>query len=640
MAERDFDYVVIGSGAGGGPLAANLAKAGFKVMLMEAGGDPCDESGDRGRWMYEVPIFHGASTEYDECAWDFFVRHYSDDALQARDSKVVPDRYLRPTDKKPVIWYPRAGALGGCTAHNAMITVMPQDSDWNYIAQLTGDDSWKAEKMNGYFERLENCTYVPRPGSLSSDIHKVADKLADLFRGHNVFEGLHEGHGFQGWLTTSESDPTLALGDEEIIPLLLNAIGSALHGQVGNPAVLAATKFDPNNPLRRRKSPEGVAFTPLAVDKGRRNGPRDYLLRTKKDYPNNLTIQMRSLATRIIFDGTQAVGVEFMEGPFLYKASPKANGAPAPATRQVTAREVILAGGAFNSPQLLMLSGIGPRDHLQKKGIDVLVDLPGVGQNLQDRYEVGVISEWKKPFALLGDSKFLPPATGSPADDVLAKWDKDHKGIYASNGTLVGIIKKSTPDKPEPDLYIFGLPGYFPGYSKGYSLETERFHDRFTWAILKAHTNNTAGQVSLKSNDPQETPNIEFHYFKEGNDAKGEDLDAVVKGVEFVRGMNQNLTKFIGQELAPGAKGDTPEKLRQFIQDEAWGHHASCTNKIGADGDKLAVLDSRFRVRGTQGLRVVDASVFPKIPGYFIVSAVYMISEKASDVIAEDAKRN
>jgi choline dehydrogenase len=638
MAERDFDYIVIGSGAGGGPLAANLARAGFKVMLMEAGGDPCAESADRGRWMYEVPIFHGASTEYNECAWDFFVRHYSDDKLQMADSK------KKIIDGKPYVWYPRAGTLGGCTAHNAMITVLPQDSDWNYIAQLTGDDSWKADKMNDYFERMEHCTYVPRPGSVRSDLSNVLAGLADLkglFGGHNVFKDLHQGHGFNGWLTTSEADPALALGDKEIILLLLNAIGSALKGKVGNPLVLLATHFDPNHPLRRRDSPEGAAFTPLAVDKGKRNGPRDYLLRTRKDFPNNLTIQMRSLATRIVFDGNTAVGVEFMEGPFLYKASPKANAAaPPPAKRQVTAREVILAGGAFNSPQLLMLSGIGPSKHLRDQGIPVVVDLPGVGENLQDRYEVGVISEWKKPFAILGNSTFLPPDAGQPPDDVLAKWDKDQQGIYSSNGSLIGIIKKSTRDKPEPDLYIFGLPGYFPGYSQGYSRETERFGNRFTWAILKAHTNNTAGRVSLKSNDPQDTPNIEFHYFKEGNDAKGDDLDAVVKGVEFVRQMNQTLKDFIGNELAPGPKGDTPDKLRQFIQDEAWGHHASCTNKIGADDDSMAVLDSRFRVRGVKGLRVVDASVFPKIPGYFIVSAVYMVSEKASDVIAEDAKES
>jgi choline dehydrogenase len=107
-----------------------------------------------------------------------------------------------------------------------------------------------------------------------------------------------------------------------------------------------------------------------------------------------------------------------------------------------------------------------------------------------------------------------------------------------------------------------------------------------------------------------------------------------------VRDMNDRLQRrgLIKAELAPGPAYDTPEKLRQFVQDEAWGHHASCTNKIGADSDPEAVLDSRFRVRGTQGLRVVDASVFPRIPGYFIVSAVYMISEKAAEVITADAK--
>jgi choline dehydrogenase len=113
----------------------------------------------------------------------------------------------------------------------------------------------------------------------------------------------------------------------------------------------------------------------------------------------------------------------------------------------------------------------------------------------------------------------------------------------------------------------------------------------------------------------------------------------VVQGVEFVRQMNSDLSELIGDEQVPGPSVKTRDELSTFVQNEAWGHHASCTNKIGADGDPMAVLDSRFRVRGTKGLRVVDASVFPRIPGYFIVSAVYMVSEKASDVITEDAQR-
>jgi choline dehydrogenase len=628
MAQKDFDYIVIGSGAGGGPLAANLARAGCKVMLMEAGGDPCAES-DEGRYMYEVPIFHGLSTEYKECAWDFFVRHYTNDAQQKLDSKFVEDQNG--------IWYPRAGTLGGCTAHNAMITVLPQDSDWDHIAQITGDDTWKADKMNGYFERLENCTYVPRPNTLSYDVDSAFSAVTEFLKGHNDWKDLHHGHGFAGWLTTSEADPRLALQDKEIVVLLLNGIKSALEGEIGNPLVRLITGFDPNDSRNRRYSPEGLAFTPLAVNKGKRNGPREYLLRTKKDYSNNLTIQMNALATRVLFEGSQAIGVEFMEGPALYKASPKAAaGAQMPPLRQVTAREVIVSGGAFNSPQLLMLSGIGPREHLASKGIPVVTDLPGVGANLQDRYEVGVVSEWKKPFSLLSGATFMPPNDGAAPDKFFEMWEKGG-GIYASNGALIGIIKKSARTKPDPDLYIFGLPGFFKGYQPGYSKSFERFHDRFTWAILKAHTNNTAGRVSLRSKDPRDTPSIEFHYFSEGNDTSGDDLQAVIEGVEFVRKMNHGLTELIGEEQVPGPAIDSRDKLSKFIQQEAWGHHASCTNKIGAENDAMAVLDSRFRVRGTKGLRVVDASVFPRIPGYFIVSAVYMVSEKASDVILEDA---
>lgn len=629
----DYDYIVVGSGAGGGPLAANLAKNGFKVLLMEAGGDPCSED-ETGRLMYEVPIFHGFSTEYKPCAWDFFVRHYSDDAQQANDSKSVK------VGGRDTVWYPRAGTLGGCTAHNAMITVVPQDGDWDNIAAITGDSSWKAEHMRPYFARLENCKYVAPPDSTEGVARGILSSIGELLKGNENWRDWSHGHGFNGWLPTCEADPKLVLRDTELVVLLLGAVKAALTTHSGDHLTRTLTRFDPNDSRNASHSPEGLAFTPLAIEHGKRVGPREYILRVAKAPENNLTIQKHALATRILFDGTRARGIEFIDQAHVYRADPSAsaNGS-IPARSEVHAkREVIICGGAFNTPQLLMLSGVGPKDELQRFNIPLVADLPGVGKNLQDRYEVGVISQFKRNFALLEGGTFAPPEADK-LDAYMTQWTKNGTGVYASNGALIGIIKRSSKELPDPDLYVFGLPGYFAGYKPGYSKEFEYHRNRFTWAILKARTTNT-GQVQLASADPRDTPDINFQYFGDGQRHNDPDLEAVANGVEFVRGMNKRLSQLgvLEGEERPGPDYQSPEQLRQFIRNEAWGHHASCTAKIGADNDPTAVLDSRFRVRNTQGLRVVDASVFPKIPGYFIVTAVYMVSEKAADVITADAK--
>jgi choline dehydrogenase-like flavoprotein len=220
---------------------------------------------------------------------------------------------------------------------------------------------------------------------------------------------------------------------------------------------------------------------------------------------------------------------------------------------------------------------------------------------------------------------------------------KEGKGLYTSNGGLVGIIKRSDKSKPDPDLYIFGLAGYFKGYVPGYSHRHLMDKDYLTWAVLKGHTQNRGGQVLLRSNSPLDTPEINFHYFDDkGSSSKWqEDVDAVLNGVKFVRRMNEDpdLKEIIESEEQPGALKATDDELREFIKNEAWGHHASCSCKIGSDNDEMAVLDSNFRVRGVGRLRVVDACVFPFIPGLFVVSAVYMIAEKAADVIIHAHKQ-
>ena len=175
---------------------------------------------------------------------------------------------------------------------------------------------------------------------------------------------------------------------------------------------------------------------------------------------------------------------------------------------------------------------------------------------------------------------------------------------------------------------LFG--GYFPGYS---SLEVTK-PNYLTWAILKAHTENRAGEVRLRSADPQDTPLINFRYFEEGSDSGGEDLDSVVAGIRFLRRLTKELKErgLIAAEEQPGDAVQTDDQLKDFVRARAWGHHASCTCAIGPR-DAGGVLGSDFCVHGARGLRVVDASVFPRIPGFFIVSAVYMVAEKAADVI-------
>ena len=615
MSDEIYDFVVIGSGAGGGPVASNLALAGHTVLVLEAGED-CDTD------YYKVPCFHTLASEDPDMSWDFFVRHYDDLAMQQRDSKFVA--------AQDGVLYPRAGTLGGCTAHNAMITVYPQNSDWEALAKLTGDPTWSAEKMRTYFERLEHCDYIP-------GFERLKQSVLGMLTGKGPNPGKH---GFSGWLHTQTANPAVILKDEELVKIVTVAALTSLANHLGCLRVDLETLADSNDwRAVTSENREGVGLVPLATHGGKRNGTRERLLDTVKESKGRLSIRTGALASRILFDGTRAVGVEYLSGSKLYRAARNPDESAEPTKNIVYARhEVILSGGAFNSPQLLMLSGIGDANELRKFDITPVVDLPAVGKNMQDRYEVGIISEMARPFSVLNGATWAPPVPNTPEDPAYMAWQQG-KGVYTTNGACIAITKRSAPTKVDPDLFVFGLPSYFKGYFPGYSGGLKHYQDMFTWAILKAHTQNTGGEVRLRSTDPRDTPTIHFHYFSEGNDTTGDDLHAVMQGVKFAREMNQEIHKTVGmKEVWPGPDVNSDAEIADFIQREAWGHHASCTNPIGLPGDPKAVLDSRFRVQGTTGLRVVDASVFPRIPGYFIVSAVYMIAEKASDVILEDTR--
>lgn len=615
----DCEYVVVGSGAGGGTLAARLAEAGRRVVLLEAGGDAKALPGaDRLPEDYDVPVFHAFASENEAMAWNFFVRHYASDARQRQDPKYRETWNGRRVDG---VLYPRAGTLGGCTAHNAMIMLYPHNADWDAIARDTGDASWGANRMRRYFQRLENCRHR-RPYRWAS------------WLGVNPTR-----HGFGGWLSTECAIPEAALDDRPLVKVLRDCFREALD-VVGRPLErtrwLLEGQLDPNDWRLVKDDAVGLRYMPLTTHDHARTGTRERLLETARRHPDRLRLEMNALATRVLFDEqNRAVGVEYLSGERLYRAHPRVGREPGQRREVRASREVVLAGGAFNTPQLLMLSGVGPREVLERHGIGVRVDLPGVGQNLQDRYEISVVNRMSfDQWGILEGARFC---AGDPCYD---EWARRRTGVYATNGGMFGMITRSAASRPLPDLFVLVLLGHFQGYFPTYSAEIPKHLNCLTWTILKAHTNNRAGEVTLASPDPRDMPRVNFRYFEEGSDTRGDDLDAVVEGVKLVRAMTSRLKRdrLIGDEELPGEHRRSDDDLRQFVRDNAWGHHASCTCRIGPRSEG-GVLGSDFRVHGTRGLRVVDASVFPRIPGFFIVGAVYMIGEKAADVILSDAAR-
>jgi choline dehydrogenase len=606
----EWDYVVVGSGAGGGTLAARLVEAGMRVCVLEAGGDARRSETERLPDDYDVPGFHPFSCENPAMSWDFQVRHYDDEVQQSRDPKYDA--------RRGGVCYPRGATLGGSTAHNAMIFMLPHESDWEGIAQLTGDDSWQASRMRKYVRRLEACDYQP------------------LWRVLRYLGIDPTGHGWKGWLHTETPWDLKALKDGAMKRFLVESTTAFLQTLHHPGKRIRHWLFglgDPNFRPRGARSFKGLCYTPLATQGHQRMGARERLRQAQAANPDRLHIELHALATRVLLDenGT-ARGVEYLEGERLYGAEGSYNATRGVRREVRVRREVILCGGAFNTPQLLMLSGIGPAAHLRAHGIPVRVDLPGVGSNLQDRYEVAVTHRMSRKWA------FREGATFARGDPMWQRWKALRDGLYASNGTALSFIHKSAHDLPEPDIFCMALPARFEGYFPGFSHWIRDVPDALTWAILKAYTHNRAGSVTLQSADPRRPPRIDFHSFEEGSPGGERDLKALVGAIQQVRQLTEPLIEagVIAQECAPGPHVADDVALAEYVRNTAWGHHACGSCAIGPQKDG-GVTDSRFAVHGTRGLRVVDASVFPRIPGFFLASAVYLIAEKAADVLIETA---
>ncbi|HVP84818.1 MAG TPA: choline dehydrogenase [Rhizomicrobium sp.] len=367
---------------------------------------------------------------------------------------------------------------------------------------------------------------------------------------------------------------------------------------------------------------EGFGPYQLTIHEGRRWSAASAYLRPVLDRPN-LKIESNALVSRVLFEGQRAIGVEFVQKKQAI---------------QVRAdREVILSGGAVNSPQTLLLSGIGPADTLKKFGIDVVSDLPGVGQNLQDHLDCSIQYECTQPITLYSQLK--------PVNMVKTglQYLLFNSGIATGQGLESGAFLKSRPDLEHPDLqYHFIATLMFD--------HTRKKADRHGFMAHVCQLRpQSRGFISLKSADPNVAPLIQPNYLE-----AEEDRRALREGVKIARDVfaQKAFDPYRGPELMPGAHVRSDEQIDAFVRETAETiYHPVGTAKMGTDD--MAVVDGQLRVYGVEGLRVIDASVMPALVSGNTNAPTIMIAEKASDMIlgraalpplhvrvAEDEERN
>jgi choline dehydrogenase len=442
------------------------------------------------------------------------------------------------------------------------------------------------------------------------------------------------------WLSVELADPSLAAGDPVVSGFLLAGARATSDGTLTDRATSLAQLFGPElNASLATGEATGFFRIPYATQQGKRRGSRERIVETA-DGGFPLTVSTGSFVTRVVFDGgstPRATGVEYRRGHALYAAS--ADHDPAGPYETLTARadEVVLAAGAFNTPQILMLSGVGDPEVLGALGIDALVARKGVGANLQDRYEAGVVAELDRPIDLLARCRL-----GEDADSCLDAWKENGTGVYSTPGFLATALVRATPDAPLANLQIFAVPADARGYYPGCAALSAAKKDRFSWLVLEGHTHGAVGFVRPVSADPSVRPRIQKNVFDRGATLDDPELAAMVRGIRVVRDIHVQMRKDSPgtgfREIWPGPEVATDAQIASFVARETWGHHVCCTAKMGTPDDDQAVVDSHFRVLGASHLRVVDASIFPEIPGTFIALPLYMMSEKAAETILEDMR--
>jgi choline dehydrogenase len=450
------------------------------------------------------------------------------------------------------IYHARGKVLGGSSSINGMIFQRGNPLDYERWAAEPGLERWDYQHCLPYFKRMETC-----------------------------LAGADEWRGGDGPLVLERGPAT-----NPLFRAFFEAVQQAGHELTS----------DVNGYKQ-----EGFAAFDRNIHRGRRLSAARAYLHPVRSRPN-LEIRTRAFVSRVVLDGTRAVGVQVGD-------------------QFVRASEVILCGGAINSPQLLQLSGVGNARELEAIGVPAVHDLPGVGENLQDHLEVYVQYGSKQPVSV------APAMNWRNRPRVYLKWLLSRSGPGATNHFEAGGFIRSNDEVPYPNLMFHFLPiairydGTQPAGGHGYQVH------------IGPMTSDARGSVKLRSPDPRHHPALRFNYLSTEQDRR-EWVEAIAHARKILT--QPAFDEFSAGELSPGPSVGTDDEVLDWVaRDAETALHPSCTCRMGVD-EHSVVDPATMRVHGLEGLRVVDASVFPYVPNGNIYAPVMMTAEKSADLILEN----
>ncbi|KAL1962143.1 hypothetical protein VTN77DRAFT_547 [Rasamsonia byssochlamydoides] len=577
---QTYDYVVVGGGTGGSAIATRLAQAGHRVAIIEAG--EFYELGD--------PVL--ASTPGGDFA---FVGADQTDADPLVDWVFMTEKQLGANGRS--VHYARGKCLGGSSALNFMIYQRGTEGSFQQWADLVDDQSYTFDNLLPYFKK--SVQFTP-PNTAIRASNASAQYNEDAFS--STGGPLHVSY------------PNYAAPFSSWVEQGLRAIGLP-EIQDFNSGKLIGSQY--------------AALTLRPSDQTRSSSEASFIQSAMNDSSLNLKIYTGTMAQRVLFDSSKtATGVEVVSNGLVYQIN--------------AAKEVIVSAGAFQSPQVLMLSGIGPASTLEQFGIPVVVDLPGVGQNMWDhvlfgpsyRVKVDTFTKVVRDVVYLAEQLLNyvlnrnGPLTSNSADYL--GWEKVPES-YLNNFTAQAQQDLAAFPDDWPNIEYISGPGYVGDFSN--LLLNQPFDGYSYGTILGALVSPLSrGNVTIQSASIMDPPIINPNWLVS-------DTDAQVAVAAFKRAREAFASAamspvVIGEEYWPGPQVSTDEEILEVIRNSlqtVW--HAACTCKMGRSDDPTAVVDSQARVYGVKNLRVVDASAFPILPPGHPQSAVYMLAEKIADLI-------